>query len=402
MAIPDNAPPGSYTLQFKCPDGSSSAAVTVTISGPPIQFDYVPIVQPSGSDQQIGGAWFGNTEGNGYISFVSTQNSRNTFEVTSTTNPGITSWSENTIQYTLPIVEPGPYQMTLYRDNNDSSQPQNVQITPPALQGWVDLHTHPLANLAFGGKLFYGNVDSDPSGTGQNGSNGGPCAPTPPLVNSIQLALGPENWVQGGYNATSNPCGDIIGWPATSVRDQVIQETEKDNPPGKAWPDSTYTSSGYPGFPTWPTWYDITHQKMWVDWIKRSFDGGQRVMVALAVNSKTLGDMTAGGGGVPPQPNDWPTDDAASAELQIQQIKNFVGRSDFMEVALSSADVYRIVKQDNKMAVIIGVEINNIGDLGNATSANRIIQGGGGGSGGGILDCTLGLRHEVKGFDAVR
>ena len=130
---------------------------------------------------------------------------------------------------------------------------------------------------------------------------------------------------------------------------------------------------------------------MWVDWIRRSFNGGQRVMVALATNSKTLGDMTAGGGGFPPQPNDWPTDDAASADLQIQEIKNFVGRSDFMEVARSSADVYRIVKQDNKMAVIIGVEINNIGDLGIATSSNRIIQGGGGGSGGDIFGTILGI-----------
>jgi hypothetical protein len=288
--------------------------------------------------------------------------------------------------------------MTVIRNNGGSSQPVPIQVTPSELLGWVDLHTHPLANLAFGGKLFYGNVDFDPvHGTSQNGSNGGPCAPTPPLVNSIQLALGPENWVQGGYNATSNPCGDIIGWPATSVRDQVIQTTEKGIPLASVWSDNTYTSSGYPGFPTWPTWNDITHQKMWVDWIRRSFDGGQRVMVALAVNSKTLGDMTAGGGGFPPQPNDWPTDDAASADLQIQEIKNFVGRhSDFMEVARSSADVYSIVKS-KKIAVVIGVEINNIGDLGTATSANRIIQGGGGGSGGDIFGTILGIGGAVIG-----
>jgi hypothetical protein len=39
-----------------------------------------------------------------------------------------------------------------------------VPLNPPVLQlpalwGWVDLHTHPMSNLAFGGKLFHGGVD---------------------------------------------------------------------------------------------------------------------------------------------------------------------------------------------------------------------------------------------------
>ena len=200
LTIPDTAPSGTYILQWICPNGGpSSAPVTVTIgSQSPAQIYQIELLQPSGSDQTIGGVWFSNTEGNGYISYVSTQNPNSTlnnnFKVSSATYPGVTSWSDNTIQYTLPIVQPGPYQVTVFRNNGGSSQPQTVQITPPELQGWVDLHTHPLANLAFGGKLFYGNVDFDPvNGTGLNGSNGGPCAPTPPLVNSIQLALGPEN-----------------------------------------------------------------------------------------------------------------------------------------------------------------------------------------------------------------
>src|SRR4051794_8455656 len=32
------------------------------------------------------------------------------------------------------------------------------------LRGFVDLHTHPLSNLGFGGKLLYGGVDAAPSG----------------------------------------------------------------------------------------------------------------------------------------------------------------------------------------------------------------------------------------------
>ena len=165
LTIPDTAPSGTYILQWTCgSNGPSSAPMTVTIgSQSPAQIYQIGLLQPSGSDQTIGGVWFSNTEGNGYISYVSTQNPNNAFKVSSATSPGVTSWSENTIQYTLPIVQPGPYQVTVVRNNGGSSQPVTVQITPSVLQGWVDLHTHPLANLASGGKLFYGNVDYDPT-----------------------------------------------------------------------------------------------------------------------------------------------------------------------------------------------------------------------------------------------
>jgi hypothetical protein len=42
--------------------------------------------------------------------------------------------------------------------------------TETELSGWVDLHTHPMINLAFGGKLVHGGVDGD--------ANGGSLLPT--------------------------------------------------------------------------------------------------------------------------------------------------------------------------------------------------------------------------------
>jgi hypothetical protein len=147
-----------------------------------------------------------------------------------------------------------------------------------------------------------------------------------------------------------NVCGDLI-------RKNVISAFESNNQ--GAAQDEKDGGSGYPGFPLWPAWNDLTHQKMWVEWIRRAYYGGLRVMVALAVNNKTLGDMTAG-------PGDYPTDDKSSADLQIAQIKSFVARHpDFMEVAYNSSDVYRIVSA-NKLAVVIGVEIDHIGNIGAA------------------------------------
>ncbi|MGB9289652.1 MAG: hypothetical protein WCC31_13185, partial [Terracidiphilus sp.] len=81
----------------------------------------------------------------------------------------------------------------------------------------------------------------------------------------------------------------------------------------------------------------------------------------------------------PLTPADWPTDDKTSADLQIQEIKNFVGRwPSFMEVAYSSADIERIVSS-NRLAVVIGVEINNIGNFGVVgidPGTNRTLEGG--------------------------
>jgi hypothetical protein len=215
-------------------------------------------------------------------------------------------------------------------------------VTPP-LTGFVDLHTHPLANLAFGGKLLYGGIDAAPGG--------GSLLPADPDCNhnvratTMQQALGHDRSTHGGWNLFNNGCGDLI-------REKVIHTLQTQLNAA----DESSDADGAPDFTEWPVWNDVTHQKMWVDWIQRTYNAGLRVMVALATNNKTLGDATAG-------PGDYATDDKSSGDLQITEIKGFVGRhSDFMEMAYSSADVQRIVGA-NKLAVVLGVELDNIGAL---------------------------------------
>jgi microsomal dipeptidase-like Zn-dependent dipeptidase len=233
----------------------------------------------------------------------------------------------------------------------------NAILSEPAtgkLRGFVDLHTHPLSNLGFGGKTIYGGVDigallpADPD-----------CHKNVRAAN-MQQALGHDGSTHGSFGVgvgvpvggmpgsvgVSNNCGDAL-------RELVIHSTQSGNA-GAA--DESSDAHGAPDFKEWPVWNDITHQKMWVDWIHRAYLGGLRVMVALAVNNKTIGDMTAG-------PGDYPTDDKDSADKQIAETKAFIARHrDFMEVASSSADLERIVRS-NKLAVVIGVEIDNIGNF---------------------------------------
>jgi Membrane dipeptidase (Peptidase family M19) len=214
-----------------------------------------------------------------------------------------------------------------------------LMLESMVLSGWVDLHTHPMINLAFGGKLVHGGVDVG-SLLPQDLTCHGPTRAT-----SMEHALGDDRPSHGGHDFISFPCGD-------ELRKLLIHEFQQGNQalitnnPGR----------GYPDFLDWPKWNDITHQKMWYEWIRRARDGGLRVMVSLATNNKTLADGVAG-------PGDGPTDDRASADLQLTEMKSFVGRHpDFMEVAYNAADVKRIV-QANKIAIILGVEIDNIGNF---------------------------------------
>jgi microsomal dipeptidase-like Zn-dependent dipeptidase len=126
---------------------------------------------------------------------------------------------------------------------------------------------------------------------------------------------------------------------------------------------------GAPFFDKWPRWNDFTHQKMWFEWIERARAGGLRVMVALSHNSRTLGDAVGPGG-----PISGVTDDMRSSDLQIEAIKQFVAaHPDMMELALSAAHVHDIV-QRNHIAVVLGVEIDHIGNFkGGVTDAQ--IQG---------------------------
>jgi microsomal dipeptidase-like Zn-dependent dipeptidase len=209
---------------------------------------------------------------------------------------------------------------------------------PNSLRGFADLHTHPMINLSVGGKLVHGGTD-----VGSLLPADSKCQQKV-RAKSIAQALGTDNSTHGGWGL-DNGCGD-------DIRKAVIDNFQEQNE-ALVTPD---WATGYPDFKNWPKWNDITHQKMWVDWLRRAYDGGQRVLVALAMHNATIAAGVSG-------PGDGPTDDKASADLQIAEIKSFVARhSDFMEVALSPADMRRIVSA-NKLAIVLGMEVDNIGNF---------------------------------------
>lgn len=209
----------------------------------------------------------------------------------------------------------------------------------PGLSGWVDLHAHPMTHLGFGGKLIHGAPD-----VGSIIPADANCQQRVKAT-SLNHALGPDNSTHGGWGAFDNGCGDDI---RKAVIDQLQASKGAVVTPDRA--------GGAPDFQHWPKWDDITHQKMWIDWIRRAHFGGLRVMVSLATHNSTLAAAVSG-------PGDGPTDDKASGDLQVVEMIELVQRNrDFMEIAKSSADLRRIVKA-GKLAVVLGVELDAIGNF---------------------------------------
>ena len=233
----------------------------------------------------------------------------------------------------------GPQDLTLKSISEGMDATRMWRSLPNSLRGFADLHTHPLVNLGFGGKLVHGGVDVGAPLTVDGDCNHNIYA------KSIAQALGRNNGTHGGSDLINNPCGDDFRRAF-----QFAFAMMKDSPQAGG------QGMGYPSFTEYPKWNDITHQKMWVDWIRRSYDGGQRIMVALAVHNSTLAAIASG-------PGDGPLSDKDSADLQIRETRKFISRhNDFMEVAYSAADVRRIVSA-NKMAIILGMEIDHIGNF---------------------------------------
>lgn len=213
-----------------------------------------------------------------------------------------------------------------------------------SLRGFVDLHTHWMSHLGFGGHVVHGAPDDGvlmPKGQiyRQPGCNDD----RDERANGIKEALGGCRATHHGHDLINNQCGNHI-------RRVVLDAMEG----AGSKPHSEWNPKGFPQFASWPRYNDTQHQQMWVDWVRRAYDGGLRVIVALAVNSVALAVGVQG---------NTPNDDRFTGNQQIVELTRMVSKhSSWMEVALSSRDLRRIVG-DDKLAVIIGTELDDLGNF---------------------------------------
>lgn len=119
---------------------------------------------------------------------------------------------------------------------------------------------------------------------------------------------------------------------------------------GNNVPENNPAVSNYVDFPAWNS---FAHQTMHISWVRRSFDGGQRLMVVPVGVAKSWEFNTTGDGAMQPA--------ITHVRNAVTALKELVRLNEsWMQIAYSSAEARKIILE-NKMAIIIGLEQAEIG-----------------------------------------
>lgn len=187
------------------------------------------------------------------------------------------------------------------------------------LWGIADTHTHQFANLAFGGRLFWGKP-FDPIG-------------------KPERALPACEYAHG-----ENGDKDVVG---SVLRNSFLG----------------HRTAGYPRLTSWPAWNTIDHQQMYVDWLFRAYRAGLRLMVMHAVNSEGICSTP-----VVRKATGRSCSDMEAVDLQLQGARGLEAYLDnqaggpgkgWYRIVTSAAQARQVVR-DGKLAVILGIEVDNV------------------------------------------
>lgn len=184
--------------------------------------------------------------------------------------------------------------------------------------GFVDAHTHPASYLGFGGSLMWGKVQGVANDALRFCHHG--------MLESVAEGSGSTGFVEGM---------------------------------------SGHNNKGWPVFSFWPSFTDRTHQTMYIDWIRRAYDGGLRILVALAINNTTLA-FGLNRGSYP---------DKLATQKQLDELKRIFSATSWAQIATTPQEARSIIKQ-NKLCIVLGIEVDNLEDFTTAEYLYRRNHGG--------------------------
>ncbi|MBK8254246.1 MAG: membrane dipeptidase [Polyangiaceae bacterium] len=208
-------------------------------------------------------------------------------------------------------------------------------LLPAPVWGWADLHAHFVAQIGFASGIFHGNVHSSISAEGIAGI---------PQKSTPSKALG--------------ECGDFHG--RNGEKTLLVP------------PDWNHTRRGSPDYTGWPRFDVVLEQQTYIDWIRRAYEGGLRVVNVDVLNSKPINQLmfeheamkmvrSSTGKGV-----ETTTDsDAWNIDRQVRAVKNLVSLPDvsnWAAVATTPKEAREIIR-NNRLAIVLGAEVDDLGDL---------------------------------------
>jgi hypothetical protein len=220
------------------------------------------------------------------------------------------------------------------------------------LWGFADTHAHPMNDLAFGGNVIQGSLYARDGSSFPSDRYRRTALPT--MFENMEWAeagklagmLSP--FYLGGTSAV--PAFPPLD-PATGA---LVGEAARELTRGMR--------SGYPELNGYPSSTQMAGQTMYGEWVRRAYDGGLRLMSALAVNNWVISSHPLKRRVLLSLQ---PEDDKGSTVVQVLDIKTWASRPEnrtWVEVALTPADARRIIGS-NKLAIVIGIELDTLGNF---------------------------------------
>ncbi len=208
--------------------------------------------------------------------------------------------------------------------------------------GLADTHAHPAANLGFGNNLYFGS----------------PIGPMPTVLRTCFANHGKD--ANDLHQSPGSILSVIFKWADVVISTLGSVFTTGSLDPLKS---ILYDAVGSPlhsgvGFPALQSYQynNALHQHMHVDWIKRAYEGGMRLVVAEAVHNSLLAQAD-------PKSQIPLLNDKEAGDAQIALIKTMAAQnSAWMEIALTPADARRIIR-NNKLCIVLGLEVDAIGNF---------------------------------------
>ena len=210
-----------------------------------------------------------------------------------------------------------------------------------ALWGIGDFHTHAMNHMAFGALHGVRTVWGVP------GARYADYAANPHLVSRD---LPPCTKGHGGGRSAEIFINSVEGrfTPQGNVLDVF-----------RLYHAQRHGNRGGPTFEDFPSFLSGVHEQMHITQIHRAWEGGLRLMVAIAVHNLGVEYLFAKphGGEVDP------STERQVLDAQVCGMKALAdANSEWMEIAFSPADARRIIEQD-KLAVVLGIEMDELGRL---------------------------------------
>lgn len=198
---------------------------------------------------------------------------------------------------------------------------------PTPVRGFADLHSHPMAHLGMGGVAIAGLPFSKKGYADALANCQGPGRPHDVFNHPMLAAL------VRGLMEQHGPCG-------------------------------------FPTFADWPTNRTLFHQQMYVDWVKRAYSHGLRLMCALVVNNELMARQFGAVRYSDPNMLDSQLNALNDFVAYVDQVSADAGVPSWLGVAKSPAEARALIAA-NKLAIVVGVEMDTLESLARRTQQDE-------------------------------